>query len=113
MSQPKIGHLLKSKKQNTQLNPQLTCNTDNLLLLTNIPAGLTMYHEEDIENEDYCCDPIVAKHVQTLSRNLGGFKLTTDAVLKDGDCAFHSIARMLSSICNQEQPDVLVIHWSL
>ena len=81
-------------------------NADDLLLLNNIPAGLTMCYTEEIEDEDDQCDPTVMEHVQSLSRNLGRFNLTTDAVPKNGDCAFRSIARMLSSVCDQKRPEI-------
>ena len=67
-----------------------------------------MCHTQEIENEEDLCDPTVAEHTEALSRNLGGFNLTTDVVPKDGDCAFRSIARMLRSICsNPEQLEVI------
>ena len=81
-------------------------NADDLLLLNNIPTGLTMRYTEEIEDENDECDPTVVEHVQSLSRNLGGFNLTTDPVPKDGDCAFRSIARMLSSVCDPQQPEI-------
>ena len=62
------------------------------------------------ENEEDSCDPIVAEHVQTLSRNIGGFKLTTNAISKAGDCALRNIARMVNSIRNQEQQGILITH---
>ena len=77
-------------------------NADNLLLLNNMPTGLTMCHTEEIEDEEDQCDPTV----QALSRNLGGFNLTTNAVPKDRDCAFRSLARMLSSVWNPQQPEI-------
>lgn len=95
-------------KKFSEYNCNRSLNADDLLLLTNIPAGLTMYHTEDIENEEDIFDPTVEEHTQALSRNLGGFNLTTDAVPKDGDCAFRSIARMLRSTCsNPEQSELL------
>lgn len=81
-------------------------NADDLLLLNNMPTGLTMCYTEEIEDEDDQCDPTVIEHVQALSRNLGGFNLTTNAVPKDGDCAFRSLARMLSSVCDPQQPEI-------
>ena len=51
-------------------------NADDLLLLNNMPTGLTMCYTEEIEDEDDQCDPTVIEHVQALSRNLGGFNLT-------------------------------------
>ena len=60
-------------------------NADDLLLLNNMPTGLTMCHTEEIENEEEC-DPTVIEHVQALSRNLGRFNLTTNAVPKDRLC---------------------------
>ena len=95
-------------KKFSEYNCNRSINADDLLLLTNIPAGLTMCHTQEIENEEDLCDPTVAEHTEALSRNLGGFNLTTDVVPKDGDCAFRSIARMLRSICsNPEQLEVL------
>ena len=81
-------------------------NADDLLLLNNMPTSLTMCYTEEIEDEDDQCDPTVIEHVQALSRNLGGFNLTTNAVPKDGDCAFRSLARMLSSVCDPQQPEI-------
>ena len=60
-------------------------NADDLLLLNNMPDVLIMRHTEEIEDENYLCDPTV---VQALSRMLRGFNLTTNAVPKHGDCAF-------------------------
>ena len=94
-------------KKFSEYNCSKSLNADELLLLTNIPAGLTMYHVDNVENEEDGRDPTVGEHVQSLSRNLEGFNLTTDAVSKDGDCAFRSLARMLSSICDPEQPEIL------
>ena len=95
-------------KKFSEYNCNRSINADDLLLLTNIPAGLTMCHTQEIENEEDLCDPTVAEHTEALSRNLGGFNLTTDVVPKDGDCAFRSIARMLRSICSSpEQLEVL------
>ena len=91
----------------SKYNCNRSLNAADLLLLTNTPAGLTMYHADDIENEEDDSDPTIAEHVQSLSRNLGGFNLTTDAIAKDGDCAFRSVARMLRPICNPEQPEIL------
>ena len=71
-----------------------------------MPTSLTMCYREEIEDEDDQCDPTVIEHVQALSRNLGGFNLTTNAVPKDGDCAFRSLARMLSSVCDPQQPEI-------
>jgi len=65
-------------------------NADNLLLLKNMPTSLIMCHTEEVQNEDDECD--VAEHVQALSRNLGGFNLTTKVIPKDGECAFRSLA---------------------
>ena len=81
-------------------------NADDLLLLNNMPTSLTMFYTEKIEDEDDQCDPTVIEHVQALSRNLGGFNLTTNAVPKDGDCAFRSLARMSSSVCDPQQPEI-------
>ena len=91
----------------SECNYNRSVNDADLLLLTNTPAGLTMYHEDDIDNEEDENDPTIGEHVQSLSRNLGGFNLITDAVSKDGDCAFRSIARMLSSVCAPEKPEIL------
>jgi len=65
-------------------------NADNLLLLKNMPTSLIMCHTEEVQNEDDECD--VAEHVQALSRNLGGFNLTTKVIPKDGECTFRSLA---------------------
>jgi len=81
-------------------------NADDLLLLNNIPDVLIMRHTEEIEDENDLCDPTVVEHVQALSRNLRGFNLTTNEVPKDGDCAFRSLARMLSSVCDPKQPEI-------
>jgi len=41
-----------------------------------------------------------------LSRNLRGFNLTTNAIPKDGHCTFRFLARMLSSVCDPQQPEI-------
>ena len=45
-----------------EYNCDRSLNTDNLSLLSNIPAGLTMYYEKGIENEEDCSDPLLVKN---------------------------------------------------
>ena len=80
-------------------------NADDILVSNNMPTGLTLCYTEEIEDEEEC-GPTVIEHVQALSRNLGRFNLTTNAVPKDRDCAFCSLARMLSSVCDPQQHEI-------
>ena len=91
----------------SRCNCNKSLSVSDLTLLTNIPAGLTMYHAQDIENEEDESDPSIAEHDRSLSRNLAGFNLKVDKVARDGDCAFRGVARMLRPICNPEQPEIL------
>lgn len=80
-------------------------NSADLFLLANT-NGLTMHHAS-MEDEDDNSDPTVRDHLTSLSRNLSGFHLQIDEIPKDGDCAFRSIIRTLSSACGEDYPDLL------
>ena len=91
----------------SRCNCNKSLSVSDLTLLTNIPAGLTMFDAQDSENEGDESDPTIAEHDRSLSRNLAGFNLKVDKVARDGDCAFRGVARMLRPICNPEQPEIL------
>ena len=80
-------------------------NSADLFLLANT-NGLTMHHAS-MEDEDDNSDPTVRDHLTSLSRNLSGFHLQIDEIPKDGDCAFRSIIRTLSSACGEDHNDLL------
>ena len=67
-------------------------NSNDLILLTNITKGLTMYHVCNTENEFDHQDPTVRKHLNSLERNLAGFHREADLIPRDGECVFRSIA---------------------
>ncbi|PFX34755.1 hypothetical protein AWC38_SpisGene394 [Stylophora pistillata] len=91
----------------SRCNCNKSLSVSDLTLLTNIPAGLTMFDAQDSENEGDESDPTIAEHDRSLSRNLAGFNLKVDKVARDGDCAFRGVAPMLRPICNPEQPEIL------
>ena len=88
-------------------NVKRSFHTDDLLLIADKPQSLNVHHIfYDNESDNDKTNPTITEHRTPLDRNLAGFNLKINAIAKDGDCAFCSVARMLRSTFSSEDEEI-------
>ena len=88
-------------------NVNRSFHTDDLLLIADKPKSLNVHHIfYDNESDKDKTNPTTTEHRTRLDRNLSSFNLKINAIAKDGDCAFRSVARMLRSTFSSEDKEI-------
>ena len=77
------------------------------MLIAGKPKSLNVHHIfYDNESDNDKTNPTITEHRTGLDRNLASFNLKIDAIAKDSDCAFRSVASILRSTFSSEDKEI-------